>query len=558
MGANNEQILDVAVVGGGVSGLYTAWRLVADQASTPGARPPQVAVFEGSARLGGRLLSMTPPGMSTLVAEFGGANYFTSHTLVRSLVENRLNLPHAPIAVAGGSLEALQNNLAYLRGQRLHLKDLTDPAKLPYHLENHEQGQSPDALMQFAALQLLPALKGLTGEALLTYLQTANVDGRLLADWGLWNLMKRALSQEAYAFARDGGGYDFLLLNYNAADMIRMAFDLAPGVSFRRVVTGYEQLPLTLAAQFEAAGGQVYLQHRLKAFTQAQLPDGTPGVALALRAESDGWGPLAGGRPVTVYARRLVLALPRRALELLDQVGPLFAPEDLALGRHIRNLLAAVTPMPFLKLNLCYPGPWWEALGITTGRAVTDLPMRQCYYFGADGDQPGAPDKANRNALLLASFDDSSNVAFWAGLRHPHALPPFAAGPNPRRAAHPGAPQWSDFRLNTTHDLVKEVQRQLREVHGLRYIPDPYDAALVDWGDDPYGGAAHSWNIHARSWDLIPQIVKPAPGVPVYVCGEAYSARQGYVEGALETAEWMLEQHFNLKPPTWVTPDPTG
>ena len=61
-----HDILDVAVVGGGVSGVYAAWRLMRDSGpatfGNAGARP-RITVFEGSDRVGGRMLSVTPPGM---------------------------------------------------------------------------------------------------------------------------------------------------------------------------------------------------------------------------------------------------------------------------------------------------------------------------------------------------------------------------------------------------------------------------------------------------------------------------------------------------------------
>ena len=43
-------------------------------------------------------------------------------------------------------------------------------------------------------------------------------------------------------------------------------------------------------------------------------------------------------------------------------------------------------------------------------------------------------------------------------------------------------------------------------------------------------------------------IVQPVPEEPVYVCGEAYSHYQGWVEGALATAEDMLQRKFGLEP----------
>jgi monoamine oxidase len=101
--------------------------------------------------------------------------------------------------------------------------------------------------------------------------------------------------------------------------------------------------------------------------------------------------------------------------------------------------------------------------------------------------------------------------------------------------------------------MVDEIHRQLVTMHGVRFAPEPYAAAFMDWGTDPFGGGVNFWNIHARSWEVIPRIIKPVDDVPVYICGEAYSNGQGWVEGALETAELMLQTHFDLPPPEWVT-----
>jgi monoamine oxidase len=100
--------------------------------------------------------------------------------------------------------------------------------------------------------------------------------------------------------------------------------------------------------------------------------------------------------------------------------------------------------------------------------------------------------------------------------------------------------------------MVEEADRQLREMHGVRVSPPPYAAAYIDWGVDPYGGGVNFWNIHARSSQVIPAMINPVHGFPVYVCGEAYSHGQGWVEGALETAEMVLQQHFGLAAPEWA------
>ena len=42
------------------------------------------------------------------------------------------------------------------------------------------------------------------------------------------------------------------------------------------------------------------------------------------------------------------------------------------------------------------------------------------------------------------------------------------------------------------------------------------------------------------------------PGEKVHICGEAYSIGQGWVEGALQTAELMLKEHFGLGRPSFI------
>jgi hypothetical protein len=62
-----------------------------------------------------------------------------------------------------------------------------------------------------------------------------------------------------------------------------------------------------------------------------------------------------------------------------------------------------------------------------------------------------------------------------------------------------------------------------------------------DLGDDPFGGGWNSWNIGVKSWEVKRAIVQPAGDkIPLYICGEAYSDAQGWVEGALQTTERML------------------
>ncbi len=67
----DKNILDVAVVGGGISGVYSAWRLLTDGGKK------SVTVYEADKHIGGRLLSVKPPEIDNMVAELGGDAYPT-------------------------------------------------------------------------------------------------------------------------------------------------------------------------------------------------------------------------------------------------------------------------------------------------------------------------------------------------------------------------------------------------------------------------------------------------------------------------------------------------
>lgn len=514
--AEQNDVLDVAVVGAGMSGLYSAWRLLGDAA--PAARP-KITVFEGSFRVGGRLLSLTPPDMPDTLCELGGMRYMSRHVLVAELVK-RFELVTAPMPVDE------PGNIAYLRGQMLRLSDLQDPAKIPYHLRSVEKNLLAQSLLMYALKQIVPnctQLADLDFAALQTEMQTAEFDGALLHTLGFWNVLARVLSPDAYAFVRDSGGYDCLVSNWSAADAIPFILaDFGQNVSYSRFPFGYDRLPQRLADEVQAMGGGVQLGACLKSF---DVQDGI--VTLVFRPDqdhADEW---------QVRVRKLVLAMPRRSLELLDATGPVLDKGN----RRVRELIESVEPIPLFKIFVCYRYPWWKSVNVQTGRSLTDMPIRQCYYWAVE------PKDANTdgNSALLASYDDDLSVSFWAGLRQRGAAQDIWPPAN-----GDGAQTWEGHKAPPA--MVAEVHRQLVQMHGVAYAPQPYAACYRDWAEDPYGGGVNFWRIHAESWKVIPAIIKPEPELPVYVCGEAYSNEQGWVEGALQTAELMLTREFHLQP----------
>jgi monoamine oxidase len=235
--------------------------------------------------------------------------------------------------------------------------------------------------------------------------------------------------------------------------------------------------------------------------------------------------------------------MPRRALDLL-------VPNSAPL-QEIQSLIGSVTPRPLFKVFTTYANPWWLAAGVQSGRTVTDLPIRQTYYWPKKDGSPALTGKA----MLLASYDDGTNIGFWDGLR------PMRGGKwNPEKAAPLHTPVFegipeeitakASVKLNQHWDqykapdkMIKEMAKQLKQIHDLDYTPLVRNASFKDWGEDPFGGGWNSWNIGVNSELVKYKIVHPIEDCPMYICGEAYSDAQGWVEGALQTADMMLK-HF--------------
>ena len=118
--------LDVAIVGGGCSGAYSAWRLQQDRGADQ-----SIGLCEYSDRIGGRLYSVTMPGLPNVKAELGGMRYIpTQHILVADLVKH-LKLETKDFPMGAPAPVGSNCNLFYLRGKHLRLHELADPEKVP-------------------------------------------------------------------------------------------------------------------------------------------------------------------------------------------------------------------------------------------------------------------------------------------------------------------------------------------------------------------------------------------------------------------------------------------
>jgi monoamine oxidase len=491
--ADPREHYDYAIVGGGVSGLYTAWRLLGYD---PGG---SVAVFEQNNRVGGRLLTWNPGGDNAgLRAELGGMRFFEDQQLVWKLIE-QLGLADQRVpffANGNGPNDPNYPGLIwYLRGLRTAAQD-GKMASTSYRLDSADQGQSSTKLLGDAIDRVIAANADVLKKHGIDKLETRKdwdtvkpeltYGGRKLWKLGFWNLLLELVSAEAYQYIVDSFGYYTLTLNWNAAEAIQsVSLDFTSNSPYMTLSKGYDQLPKALYAAVQ--------EHVFTATQLIGFDPNTDPITLHLADNS-------GSRSIT--AEHLVLAVPQRSLALLEPSGRW----NLRTNSTLRARVATIRAYPAFKLFLAYKQRWWDDKGfdkqpIYHGRSVSDLPIRQTYYLRPDICEQGGecPDYG----LVMASYDDSVAVDFWRGLEPTDdeqrtlddhlvtmvmsSLPTFGLSGTPRN-------QW--VKPPPLHgappNMIRHAHRQLAQLHNIQptQIPEPVYGAYADWTLDPPSAAA--------------------------------------------------------------------
>ena len=276
--------LDVAIVGAGASGLYSAYRLKNGQTKDNKKKDLDIAIFEMSDRVGGRLESVKLPGM-TVVGELGGMRYMTEQQIVTALIEDVFSKEYGlnPISFPMGDPD---HHLYYLRKQRFFANRFTqskitgEEFKTRYFVDEKYQGKSSDDIFTEIISDVLAA-DGYSLEEIqnsknprrewnkvkqkLKYKFEGPYKNKYVYEIGFWNLLKDRSSQETYEFLAQAGGYYSNTINWNAAEAFPyMVGDFtSTAVKYKTIEGGYDQILTCLADNFLQNNGDIYTKNRL-------------------------------------------------------------------------------------------------------------------------------------------------------------------------------------------------------------------------------------------------------------------------------------------------------
>jgi len=309
------------------------------------------------------------------------------------------------------------------------------------------------------------------------------------------------------------------------------------------------------ATRYQApAGGAIDVLNHPKVALYLEAAILQPSYKIGMFFDSPWWAPDApnpapypakiSGYVVTpdVASRLTRQRFPAAAIKAMGDKAVSYVPfETLDM---LVKAIEAITESPLTILQTKQLGA--ASRRETIGPSVTNSPMRMVVYFGNN-----AADKTQKPIYgMLASYDDEDNTDFWRELE---------LGPNCDRTVPIAAnTQPLDGPRQVPPAMTKMLRKMLAELHfgpnaDYTAIPEPLQAAYMDWSLPPFSAGYHEWAPHYDVGDVQRKIRKPCQlldkaQADIFIVGEAFSNDQAWVEGAYCTAESVLNDFFGIAP----------
>ncbi len=202
------------------------------------------------------------------------------------------------------------------------------------------------------------------------------------------------------------------------------------------------------------------------------------------------FGPEKGHRPIRrLWSKKVICALPWDALKKLSFFKRFSALKHLTMEPLIR--MYAVFPLVNEK-------PWFSDMP----RVVTTLPIR--YILPID----------KTKGTIMISYTDSKYSEYFMKLH--------------KKEGEEG--------------VEKEVMREVRELFPDKKIPEPIFFKIHEWPAGVSYWLPGTYEPAKESREALVPFPDKHPNI--YVCGESFSLRQGWMEGALEHAELLLRKRI--------------
>ena len=408
-------IYDTIILGGGIAGLYTAYKL---QSMNP---KMKLLLLEKNDYFGGRIYTVHD---NDLIFEAGAGRFNETHVLLRSLIQNL----------------GLESKVT----------------SIPSDLHFVPSGPYREIYIDKDPFQVMTPI-----------LQEAKKTSRqILREQTFIEFARKILTLQDIRFLEDSLGYHEQLMKMNAFDALKL-FDKGMHTKhhFSTLQGGISQIADKLVKKL----GRICKKNVLV----SQISYDSTKMCFEIKAKHHN-----SNDPHKLFvARQCVAALPRPALESI----PFFKP--------IRTLTNTIGCKPLCRIYAQFDLPhiWFKYIP----KSTTNNALR--YVIPIDREK----------GLIMISYTDGKYARFWK-------------------------------EKNKT-SMIKELKNYIHQTFNVD-MATPVYLKKCYWDL----GTAY-WKPNEKSHDIARKMIQPMD-CPLYICGENYSTNQGWMEGALETAEIVLNK----------------
>lgn len=189
------------------------------------------------------------------------------------------------------------------------------------------------------------------------------------------------------------------------------------------------------------------------------------------------------------YYDHLICALPQKSLLSFEY----FKKND------IQYLLNSVHPTPLLRIYAKYPTKdlWFKNLK----RTITNNYIRHIIPIDYN------------NGLIMISYTDDIYAKLWDKYNTISKSSSFG----------------DDI-------LIEALHKEINELFNI-IPPKPDFISQIYWNE-----GVHFWKTGYNLNEISEEIIKPIDSKEIYICGEAYSKKQGWIEGCLDTCYNLIKK----------------
>lgn len=560
--------VDIAIIGAGISGLYCAYRLI----NSKKFRNSKIAIYERLNRTGGRLQSDLIPIMEDhkipnqdgikgffeqvqvdeVKEEQGGMRFYYSMEELMCL-NKALGLCNEIVPFPMSSTD--DTNRYCIRGHSFSVKEANDGNNMIwselYNLYPQEVGLSPVQIVTNAYNRILEANnvyleEDQTPEFWQTFRLKLTWKNIPLNEWQLWGLLlDMGYSEECVEMLSNTIGFagPFKSLP-NAGDAWQILADFPKDPTYYTFADGFSTLPNAIVEKLKAHGVEIYLSTNVDKITGKE-DDFTLHLAEAKEGTS-AMPDVLCEKHKKVKAQQIICAIASNGFKSLYVKSPALHLDSkhnnaMRLWENINGVLG----MKLMKINFYFREAWWYngstgRPNIEFGPNFTDLPINSIYPFYSPDDldvnhKKGSVDIiSGEKPAALTLYCDFNNTNFWKGLQN--------VGP---KFSSPLQEIYNNMKAQTIFPaselVVKEAREQMGLLFGVTNVPKPVFTSYRLWnGEDDFEYAYHQWQLNVDDKKTIEYLSNPLPGF--YMCNEAISDMQGWVNGSLRSSNLALSK----------------